>query len=197
MRSETLYSVGMSLLLLSLMACAGGQVTSESSVSAPEPVVVAGGDTDLSGKSGTPMEPFSLDAVDGTPYPIEQHLGKDVLMVTFWATWCGPCKTELGRMDPVYQRLKDRGFVYVAIATDDPSTVGEVRPYVSSYGYEYPILLDTQSNVIHRYNPRGDLPFYILVNRKGEIVEEHQGFNPGDETLIEQKILSLLGDATK
>lgn len=95
-------------------------------------------------------------------------------------------------MAPVYERLKDQGFVYIAIATDGPDSVAQVRPYVSSYGYRFPVLLDSQSAVLSRYNPRGDMPFYLLVNRRGEIVEQHQGFTTGDEARIEHKVSSLL-----
>lgn len=182
------------MLAVVTIALAGLACTTPGGVKTERDVAAADGSWDLSNKSGTPLERFDLKKVDGTAFSLDPHLGKDVLMVTFWATWCAPCKTELARMAPVYERLKEKGFVYIAIATDGPDSVAQVRPYVSSYGYGFPVLLDSQSAVLSRYNPRGDMPFYLLVNRRGEIVEQHQGFTSGDEVVIEQKITSLLGN---
>ena len=143
--------------------------------------------------SGPPLEPFSLKLASGGLYDAGAAMAEGkVLMISFWATWCGPCKTELERMAPVYDDLAGEGFEYLAVSADGPESVAEVRPYVRSCGYEFPVLLDTTGQILARYNPRGDLPFYILVNRKGEVVEEHQGFKPGDEVLLEEKVRSLL-----
>ena len=142
-------------------------------------------------KGGPPMEPFSLKRSEGGMYRSSVDGGK-VVMISFWATWCGPCKTELERMDPVYRDLKDRGFEYLAVSTDTAETVAEVRSYIRSSGYAYPVLLDTTGAMLAQHNPRGDLPFYILVNRKGQIVEKHQGFKPGDEIGLRAKVEALL-----
>ena len=142
-------------------------------------------------KGGPPIEAFTLKRSKGGMYRSSADEGK-VVLISFWATWCGPCKTELERMDPVYRDLREEGFEYLAVSTDTAETVAEVRSYVRSSGYEYPILLDTTGTMLARHNPRGDLPFYILVNRKGQIVEKHQGFKPGDEVGLRAKIEALL-----
>ena len=181
-------------LLVGILGCGTAPVVSSdegSGGSVAEKVTVESSH-DLSGATGSPLSPFSLKDYKGKKYSVESHLGKDVIMVSFWATWCGPCKSELEAMVPVYDELRERGFVYIAISTDGPETVSEVADYVRTYGYEYPVLLDQKSTVLNRFNPRGDLPYYLIVNRRGEIVEQHQGFSLGDEVKIRQKILSLL-----
>ena len=95
-------------------------------------------------------------------------------------------------MAPVFDDLEAEGFQYLAVSTDSAESVSEVRPYIRSCGYEFPVLLDTSGDLIARYNPRGDMPFYVLVNRQGQVVETHQGFKPGDEVMLERKIRSLL-----
>ncbi len=95
-------------------------------------------------------------------------------------------------MSPIYEKLADKGFVYLAVSTDGPDSQSEVRPYVQGLGYTFPVLLDSKSTLLSRYNPRGDMPFYLIVNRRGEVVEQHQGFTIGDEVAIEAKIVSLL-----
>lgn len=182
------------IVALTFASCASGG-GGDSGGSTDAAATIDPAKADLSGRSGTPLKQFKLPRVNGKPFDVKKHVGNDVLMISFWATWCAPCKAELGRMAPVYDRLADQGFVYVAVSTDAPTDVPKVKPYVDSYGYQFPVLLDTQSELMARYNPRGDMPFYILVNRKGEVVEQHQGFSPGDEVLIEAKIKSLLGAA--
>jgi peroxiredoxin len=99
-------------------------------------------------------------------------------------------------MSPVYDELASQGFAYLAISTDGPETLSEVRSYVGSYGYAFPVLLDSKSTVLDKFHPTGTLPFYLLVNRRGEIVEQHQGFSPGDEVKLREKVLSLLGEGS-
>ena len=181
------------LLLVGVLGCGTAPVApSSSDEKGADTNVDKGGAHDLSGASGSPLSSFSLKDYRGKKYAVDSHIGKDVIMVSFWATWCGPCKSELEAMVPIYDELKDRGFVYLAISTDGPETVSEVADYVRTYGYEYPVLLDQKSTVLNRFNPRGDLPYYLLVNRRGEIVEQHQGSSLGDEVKIRKKILSLL-----
>lgn len=175
------------LALAALVGCAGsGQaVQGEAAPVVHAPAVE-------SEASGTPMKPFSLKDMTGRSFELRDHLGKDVIMVSFWATWCSPCKNELERMSKVYEALKGDGFVYLAVSTDGPASVAQVRPYIQGLGYTFPVLLDTQTQVMSHYNPRGDMPFYLLVDRAGRIVDIHQGFTPGDEVEIESRVRGLL-----
>jgi thiol-disulfide isomerase/thioredoxin len=139
------------------------------------------------------LEPFQLKQANGRRYDVTPDLqANKVIMVSFWATWCGPCKAEMEKLSPVYDELLGEGFQYLAVSTDGPDSVAEVRPYIRSNDYQFPVLLDTTGKLLERYNPRGDLPYYLLVNRKGQIVEEHQGFVPGDEVGIEARVRALL-----
>ena len=179
------------LVAATLGACgAAGQATAPEGSTPP-----AAGAPEAREASGTPMRPFTLKDMQGRPFDLRAHLGKDVLMVSFWATWCVPCKNELERMSKVYEALKADGFVYVAVSTDGPASVAQVRPYIQGLGYTFPVLLDTQTDVMSRFNPRGDMPFYLLVDRAGRVAEIHQGFTPGDEVAIEARVRALLAPA--
>ena len=181
-------------LILFVSGCAGSQLTETATAKAPAAEQGTSGAVashPIAKKGGPPMEAFALKRSKGGMYRSSGDAGK-VVLISFWATWCGPCKTELERMDPVYQDLREKGFEYLAVSTDTAETVAEVRSYVRSSGYGYPVLLDTTGAMLARHNPRGDLPFYILVNRKGQIVEKHQGFKPGDEVGLRAKIEALL-----
>ena len=187
--------------LLAALLCAGcapgatGGAAEDSAVKTAA-AAPSGPGLDLSGKRGTPLQAFQLKDVRGVPYRVAKHIGKDVIMISFWATWCGPCKQELAAMSPVYDELAAQGFVYLAISTDGPETLSEVRSYVGSYGYAFPVLLDSKSTMLDKFHPTGTLPFYLLVNRNGEIVEQHQGFSTGDEAKLRAKVISLLGEGS-
>ena len=137
---------------------------------------------------------FSLPTISGERFDLSPHLGKDVVLVSFWATWCKPCKTELSLLAPLWRELKGQGFLLVAVSIDGPDTVSEVEGFQKKNGYDFPIVLDTQTEVLARLNPRGDVPFSVLVDRSGAIVETHQGFNPGDEGPLREHLVALLAE---
>lgn len=187
---RTTHALAALLVMAMLLAACGGAGQTVKADPAAGGTQAADAPSD---EGGTPMRLFTLKDMTGRPFDLRSHLGKDVVMLSFWATWCAPCKNELERMSKVYEALKDQGFVYLAVSTDGPASVAQVRPYIQGLGYTFPVLLDTQTEVMSRYNPRGDMPFYLLVDRAGRIVDIHQGFTPGDEVEIEKRVRALLG----
>ena len=120
-----------------LLGCAAGQVA----VNTEEPASKEGAAEEsppadysaIAEKSGPGLEPFVLKQAKGGQYDAGRTLAENkVIMISFWATWCGPCKTELERMAPVYEDLADSGFEYLAVSTDSAESVSEVRPYIRS-----------------------------------------------------------------
>ncbi|MBX2800322.1 MAG: TlpA family protein disulfide reductase [Myxococcales bacterium] len=168
---------GISLLLA---LTAGGAVASE-----PAPVepseqieVVAAPD-------------FSLPDLKGEQVSLSGLKGKVVVM-SFWATWCGPCKEEM----PHLQRMADEhgsdGLVVLAISTDDARSRGRVKPFVRRNGYTFEVLLDRDSTVFTAYHPARTLPYTVVVDRQGDVVERKLGYDPGDEVALEATLESLL-----
>ena len=142
--------------------------------------------------SGKRLTPFVLKDASGQAYDVGQHIGRDVVVMAFWATWCKPCKLELAALHQIYRRYMDKGLVVLAISIDGPDSIAEVNNYRRKYSYTFPVLLDSETALLERYNPRGDIPFSMVVDRNGVIVETHQGFNPGDEGPLEVELLHLL-----
>src|SRR5437879_6341219 len=95
---------------------------------------------------------FELNTVEGDSARLSDHLGRDVVLLAFWDTWCEPCKTELPHLDRIYRAHKDQGFVVFAISMDDPSTAMQVAPYVHESGFTFPVLLDPNSKASNLYN---------------------------------------------
>ena len=111
-----------------------------------------------------------------------------VVLLSFWATWCSPCMVELPHVQRIYETYKDDGFVVRAISADDARSSSKVKPMVKSKGWTFPVLLDKQTKVVNERNPGKTLPYTELLNPSHEVIWKHQGYNPGDEVELEEKV---------
>ena len=134
---------------------------------------------------------FSLRDLRGKRIQLRDFENK-VVLLSFWASWCKPCHQELPVLQNIWQRHRARGFELVSIAVDPPDTESEVRQMTRRYRYEFPVLLDPETDVANRFNPTMDLPYSVLIDREGRIAAVHQGYRIGDEVTIENKINALL-----
>lgn len=173
------------LLLLLTAACAQGPKASdpaktESKASAAK-------------KSGAATLPdFTLETIDGERFTLSDHVGKDVIVMSFWATWCGPCKMELPHLDELYNAEKDKGLMIVALAMDEPTTVAEVAPTAQRLGLTMPVALDTNQRAVALYNRSRNAPMTVVIDRQGRIVHQAAGYNPGDEVKLAEAVKKLL-----
>jgi len=138
-----------------------------------------------------PASDFTLLDIDGKSVSLSDLKGNVVIM-SFWATWCGPCKEEMPHLQKMHGELKDKGFTVLSIATDDARSAGRVKPYIKKNGYSFPVLLDRDSTVIGTYNPPKTLPYTVVVDASGEVVKRHSGYNPGDEDELRKLVEELL-----
>jgi peroxiredoxin len=138
---------------------------------------------------------FSLRSVDGRTFRLSDHLGKDVILLSFWATWCVPCLGEMPELEKIYRDHKAQGFTVVGLSMDGPESIANVEPTVRRYGVTYPIVLDEETRVTAVYNPARDAPYAVLIDRSGRIVERKLGYAPGDEVKLKEEIVKLLAAA--
>jgi peroxiredoxin len=138
---------------------------------------------------------FSLRDLDGKTFHLSDHLGKDVVVMSFWATWCVPCIGEMPHLDRIYKTHKDQGLVVLGISLDGPETVAQVGPTAHRLGVTYPILLDEETRVVQSYNPRREAPFTVIIDRAGTITSQKVGHSAGDEVALEQELVALLSAA--
>jgi peroxiredoxin len=116
---------------------------------------------------------FTLTDVEGTPRSISDWDGK-VILVNFWATWCPPCVRELPAFIKLYETYQDKGFTIIGIALDNKQ---DVIDFIDPMGVEYPILLGDQIGIklTQEYGNRlGVLPYTVVIDRHGRIVERHR-----------------------
>ncbi|MBL4687055.1 MAG: TlpA family protein disulfide reductase [Nannocystaceae bacterium] len=109
----------------------------------------------------------------------------DVFILAFWATWCQPCQQELTKMSGMYDTMKDRGLEIYAISIDGPDTASQVVPWVTRESYPFPVLLDRETQALTRFNPRGDIPYYVVLDASGRVLKDHQGYMSGDMDELE------------
>jgi peroxiredoxin len=150
------------LLATLLTACAGSTAT---------------GSASPSGSGGIDI---ALPDLQGTMVTPTAQAKDDVFVLAFWATWCQPCQQELSKMNKMYPGMKARGLEIYAIAIDGPDTAAQIGPWVQREGYAFPVLLDRESQVFPRFNPRGDIPYYVVLDASGRVLKEHQGYRTGD-----------------
>jgi peroxiredoxin len=135
---------------------------------------------------------FTLTDVEGKSVSLSQYLGKNVVVIDFWATWCKPCVAELGELEKLYEEKKDRGLVVLAISLDGPETEAQVAPFVKNKGLTFPVMVDSETRVASLYNPRRTAPFTILIDKNGKIVKQSETFNPGDEKKLAEDVEAAL-----
>ena len=109
---------------------------------------------------------FTLPMINGSNVSLSQFKGK-VVFLNFWASWCGPCRSEMPSMEAVYQKLNHEGFEILAVNLGDSKN--EVSVFLSEYNFSFPILLDEKNTVGSYYNVQA-LPTTYIVDRQGLII---------------------------
>jgi peroxiredoxin len=116
--------------------------------------------------------------------------GKPII-ISFWATWCSPCKKELNTIHDVFEDwVEETGVKLIAVSVDDERTKSRVSPYVDSKGWEYDILLDPNGE-FKRAMGVNNVPHTFVINGTGKIVYSHNNYAPGDEEKLYKVILDL------
>lgn len=124
--------------------------------------------------------------------PFNSIIAKDtVTVISFWATWCVPCKREIANIN---EKLKawqaEVPFKYVIVSIDETRAEGPARTYVLGKGWEFPSYIDVNSDTKRSLNYQ-DIPYTIVVDKTGKIVYNHLGYEEGSENAIFEKIKEL------
>jgi len=118
--------------------------------------------------------------------------GGKPIVISFWATWCKPCKKELNNISEVYEDWQEEtGVKLVAVSIDDSRSMSKVAPYINSSDWEYEVYLDPNAD-LKRAMGVSTVPHTFLLNGKKEIVWQHRGYIEGDEQELHEKIIELV-----
>lgn len=146
--------------------------------------------------SSTQATDFTGRDVDGKTVRLSDYLGKQVVLLDFWSTYCEPCKAEMPHLRRIYDAHKAKGFVVMAISMDGPETIAEVPAFARRNGMTFPVVLDEDSTIASLYNPKKSAPLSVLIDKSGKVVRVHEGYNAGDEDVLEKHLRELLDGAT-
>jgi len=135
-----------------------------------------------------PAPDFTLKSRSGENLRLEDFRGQ-VVMLNFWASWCGPCRQEMPLMDDIYQQYKDLGFTVLAVNVDENRD--EAHRFLDKVPVTYPILYDPESQVSEQYNVQA-MPTTVMIDRNGNARFVHYGYKPGHEDDYEQQIRQLV-----
>jgi peroxiredoxin len=136
---------------------------------------------------------FELETLTGETVRLGDHVGKEVVLVDFWATFCEPCLATMPRLDALYRKYKDRGFVVLGVSIDGPDSIADVRSQVSRLGVSFPILLDQETRVVALYNPKTSAPYSVLIGKDGRILHRREGYASETESALDQEVAQALG----
>ncbi len=131
---------------------------------------------------------FRVKDMHGATVNLADYKGK-VILLNFWATWCGPCKLEIPEFVELYDQYKDKGFVILGMLTDDTPSPEDLRSFVSEYKMNYPILY-SEEEIADAFGPIYGIPTSFFIGRDGSICEKHMG--PATKEEFERTLKSLL-----
>jgi peroxiredoxin len=131
---------------------------------------------------------FVLRSATGENLRLSEYRG-DVVLINFWATWCGPCRQEMPLLDDLYGRYKRVGFNLLGVNIDEDSR--RAMQMVQELGVNFPVLFDENKEVSKLYEVEA-MPVTILVDREGIVRHVHHGYKPGYEEKYLTEIRSLL-----
>jgi len=140
-------------------------------------------------KIGDPAPALKLPLLDGGTVDLADHKGKDIVILDFWASWCGPCRVGLPAVAEVVDKFADRGVVFYGVnLREDEQTI---RSFFTSVKTEFPVLMDKSGDVGFNYGATS-IPRTVIIDKDGNIAEVHAGFSAGMKKQIEDKLTELL-----
>lgn len=126
---------------------------------------------------------WALKDAQGKVHRLSDYKGK-VVVLDFWATWCGPCKKAMPSVQKVHEKFKDKGVVVIGVATWEKD--GDPAAYMKEKGFNYNLLLKGD-DVAKSYRVKG-IPTFYIIGGDGKVVFSESGFDPSDESKIEKVI---------
>lgn len=137
---------------------------------------------------------ITIADLQGKPVNIQEFTaGGKITVLSFWATWCAPCKRELDAITELYPTwVSEYNTRLVAITIDNARALTQVKPLIQEKGWEFDVLVDSKQELQQALNFQA-IPQTFVVDANGNIVYQHEGYTPGDEYELEKIIKDLAG----
>jgi thiol-disulfide isomerase/thioredoxin len=137
---------------------------------------------------GAAAPAFQLPSSLNAPLALGDLKGQ-VVLINFWASWCGPCRQEMPVLDQLYKKYKAAGFTLLGVNVEPKST--DALGFLRATPVTFPILFDTDSQVSKLYEVSG-MPSTVILDRTGKVRYIHHGYKPGEESEYLDQIRSLM-----
>lgn len=144
--------------------------------------------TTLMGASNGPAPAFSLPARSGGTVSLADLKGQ-VVMINFWASWCGPCRQEMPLLDQMHKKYESLGFKLLGVNVESDTKDAELM--LAKVPVTFPILFDRENKVSQMYSVNA-MPSTVFIDRKGNVRYLHRGYKAGDESEYLNQIRALL-----
>jgi len=131
---------------------------------------------------------FTLRTLDGKNLRLGEQRGR-VVLVNFWATWCGPCRQEMPHLNKLYDKYRSSGFMLLGVNVDEDTR--NAVAVADKLGVRFPVLPDADKRVSQKYDLRA-MPSTVLIDRDGRVRHVHRGYQSGYEDTYDKQIRELL-----
>ena len=142
----------------------------------------------LAGSAPGPAPGFTLASRSGHDVSLAQYKG-NVVMINFWASWCGPCRQEMPLLESIYKKYNKMGFTMLGVNVEPNSNAA--NEWLKATPVSFPILYDRDSKVSKLYDVAG-MPSTVIIDRSGKLRVLHRGYKPGDENEYLDSIRTLI-----
>jgi peroxiredoxin len=131
---------------------------------------------------------FTLKDAGGATVKLSDYKGK-VVLLNFWATWCGPCKMEIPEFVEAYSKYRDKGFVILGVLSEDDPSQKDLQTFMSEFKMNYPVMRQ-HAELEESFGTLWALPTSFVIDRKGQVCSKHMG--PFSKEALEREINGLL-----
>ncbi len=143
--------------------------------------------------SGQSVYETELSDINGKSVNVDNIKGEKLTVLDFWATWCKPCVNSIPELVKLSENYKEKGVSFIGVNEDSPRNASKVKPFATSLGITYPVLLDSDQELL------SDLlidafPTLVILDNKGKVLYTHVGYSIGDENTIKNTIEKLLSE---
>ena len=135
-----------------------------------------------------PAPNFTLKSMSGKNMKLSEMTG-NVVLINFWASWCGPCRQEMPLLNDLHNKYEPLGFTVLGVNVEEQSEAA--RGFINDYPVDFPVLLDSKNQVSKLYNVVA-MPTTVVVDRDGNMRFLHKGYKPGDEEEYRNMVKKLI-----
>lgn len=137
---------------------------------------------------GAEAPDFALRSDAGRNLRLSEHRGQ-VVMINFWASWCGPCRQEMPKLDEIFSRYESAGFTLLGVNIDEDAD--RAQRLADELGVSFPLLFDDEQSVSRLYDVQA-MPMTVMVDPSGKVRSVHYGYQPGVEQRYLDEVRALL-----